>query len=884
MAGSISHLGWVQTTGTQGPPGIPGAANITSATLNSLIIGQGGIFATGSSTWAQSTDGNTLIGPQLRSTDLTPSYVVVSDGSSNIVSSLDITVPLLNTLAGSNTGTTLQTQINTLSAEISGLPTFGTLTPNDVLYVTPGGAIQTNADIVFGTSPNSVTVNATDVTLEGTVAIDGTGTLGVGIYGATSGTGAADLWGNAGNNPGSISILGGNDTNPANNTVLIRGGLSNGGGITVGNSTDTVTITSTTGPAISTLTASSAIACDSSKRVVSVPNVTATQVGYLTNLTANVPNITGLVNNQFLVATSGTAADSTSALTLSGTTTVATELQATNLTASTVLSSDASKNIVSASSLANVSLDSAASGTINIGHTSSSGNATTINIGNSASTTTLFGTVSGVSVISGTAGTIPVTKSGGTTIGDSSAYAGTVTLDTAASQTLALGNTNATTINIGQTAATGINIGRTGCTTAFSGTVTGIAPSFSGLTTGDVVVALTSSTVGTTQPTTLVVDSASSGTIQLGHTNATTISIGNSSSATTISGGGTTTVNGYSGNTAGTVGTVNIIGNSDSNSTAASAVNIIGTEGTTSGSGTVTIEGSNSGASGSLVLYGYNGGGANAVVGAVTITANTDAGSTAASTVTITGAQGTSSATGTVTVQGATSAATGALNIYGYNGTTAGTGGSINISGNAYTSSTEPGGSNNVFIQGANSSASGGAGAVKIQGNASSGSGGGEVIIYGGGSSTAADNTVFISGANTSSIGGTVTISGGESSTSSNNQILFGTSSYNQAVNYNVNTCTDAVITYEFKITGITSAGSASYSVAYPTGLTFAKIRSMNAIIATGDASGTIVVPNNFNVGYDFEFGSNTTTGFNITTGASWSQTGTAYIWCIATP
>lgn len=152
----------------------------------------------------------------------------------------------------------------------------------------------------------------------------------------------------------------------------------------------------------------------------------------------------------------------------------------------------AASNIENSTSLAGpITLDVANSGTktLDLGNT----NATAINIGHSGCTTTVTGTLNSAAL---TASTVLSSDASKNIV--SASTLSTVNLDSAASGTVDLGNTNATGINIGTGATTAIAIGNSGCTTTFTGTVSGtFTPTFSGLTANSVAVASSTSAIGT---------------------------------------------------------------------------------------------------------------------------------------------------------------------------------------------------------------------------------------------------------------------------------------------------------------------------------------------------------------------------------------------------
>ncbi len=278
---------------------------------------------------------------------------------------------------------------------------------------------------------------------------------------------------------------------------------------------------------------------------VTIGNATnATSVSILSNSGGTInlnPTVTGSV-----IITGNTYPVSDNTYTMGTNTDAFSKLYSYNVTSSGALSLNSTGTAI-------ISVDSLGAGTANIGIT----NATTINIGN---TSAIVNIKSGSSNINTTGNIVPSvtnTNSLGTaTLTYSELF--TPKVDSGTSGTLGIGTTNSTTTTIGNTSGTNSVIIQAG-----SGNI---------VTTGNVVPNATASyTLGLASKTylalfTTIVDAGSVGSLSIGNTNTSTLSVGTNTATTTLNIGNASTaitINGGS-TTSGTVtintGTLAVVG------------------------------------------------------------------------------------------------------------------------------------------------------------------------------------------------------------------------------------------------------------------------------------------------------------------------------------
>jgi hypothetical protein len=394
-----------------------------------------------------------------------------------------------------------------------------------------------------------------------------------------------------------------------------------------------------------------------------------------------------------------------------------------------------------------------------------------------------------------------------------------------------LDTSGANTINIGNLFSNAIQLGNSGSTTTFSGTLVGVQPSFSGLTAGHVVVALPGgTTIGTTQPATLTADSASNGTVNLGVLLATTVGVGSNLSNTTVNGGLSLNLYGYTGATAGAAGSMTIAANTNTGSN------------TTSG---VTIYSANaSAATGLTTIYGNNNASG---VGTITIANTLDTtsvGGTLATLIPTTLHLGTATTTtigfgnsgSTTTTAGAFAFGTVPTGLF--SGLTSN---SVVIALTSSTVGTAPSGTANFFA----SSSSGTAGTLTIKGNSSTGQG--LVNIQGGGSANFGQNQVTIEGG-PSATGGPIVVG----NTSNTDTVAINAlSALITPVTINMGTATTTTInigragsttTFSGTVNGITPSfsGLTAGNVAVATSTTAIGTTQPATLVVDSAASGTL--------------------------------------------
>jgi hypothetical protein len=312
-----SRLGYQSggSGGAQGPQGAPGAANLTNATVNAALIGLGTIFGTGSTTWSQSPDGSTWIGPKYQSTDLISSseFVLINDVNGNIIANTGgITNTILEYLSGLNQN--VQSALTTLQDDILGLPSFS-LTSNQFLYASAGNAVSSTSDLelvggnIVASVPVSIqTVNSGAFVVQGSssndfffvnteastpavsILADGgvsgsNGTVGVVAATLAGNTGTINIVGNDDNGNATLNIFASNPTILTGSSNIAGTGV---GTINFGSANDTLKFVGGGGIDIGTTSSTTSISIGNSSSTTAFTGTVTGIGGTISGLTAGI--------------------------------------------------------------------------------------------------------------------------------------------------------------------------------------------------------------------------------------------------------------------------------------------------------------------------------------------------------------------------------------------------------------------------------------------------------------------------------------------------------------------------------------------------------------------------------------------------------------------